>query len=90
MERIISSTECLVITAIIGSEAYATASAQPDLTFLHIIMPLIDGYETRRMLRNDPETRYVPVIVIATSDAQFDCLRAKNAGRQRPQRQTMQ
>ena len=43
-------------------------------------MPVLDGHETRRMLRNDPETRHIHVIFLITSDAQSGRLWAKMQG----------
>jgi len=37
---------------------------RPDLVFLDIMMPGIDGFETWRQLRADPDIRHTPVIVV--------------------------
>ncbi len=41
-----------------------TKEYSPDLIFLDIMMPEMDGYETCRKLKEDPETRYVPVVMV--------------------------
>ncbi len=38
------------------------ARFRPDLILLDLMMPDMDGFEVHRMLRDDPETRHVPVI----------------------------
>ena len=61
---------CLVITASSGNEAITKAKAEkPAVIFLDIIMPDLDGFETCRMLSQDPETKDIPIVFV-TSKAQ--------------------
>lgn len=41
---------------------FTVARFKPDLILLDLMMPDMDGFEVHRMLREDPETRHVPVI----------------------------
>jgi excisionase family DNA binding protein len=41
---------------------FAMARFKPDLILMDLMMPDMDGFEVHRMLRDDPETRHVPVI----------------------------
>jgi CheY-like chemotaxis protein len=51
------------ITAKNGSEAVEKAiTEKPDLVLLDIMMPVMDGRETVRVLRSKPETKDIPVV----------------------------
>jgi len=57
-----------------GEEGLRKASVfQPDVILLDLAMPNVDGWEMCRRLRDDPNTRDVPVVVMtawATDDLQ--------------------
>ena len=58
-----------VLAAERGKAGLALASAQPpDLVLLDLMMPEMDGYAVCRALRQRPETRQVPVIMMTSSD----------------------
>ena len=62
---IISSYGYAFETAKNGIEALEkTQSYKPDLLLLDIMMPEMDGYETCRRLRENPETQYIPIVMI--------------------------
>lgn len=55
-----------VIEASNGEDAFALAlEHQPDIILLDVIMPGVDGFETLRRLRSDPETEDIPVIFLS-------------------------
>lgn len=57
-----------VLYAADGQEAYQkTLEAKPDLVFLDVMMPVFDGFETCRMLRDDPDVPAELPIVFLTS-----------------------
>jgi adenylate cyclase len=62
----------LPIVAATGAEALdAVAREQPDLVLLDLLLPDLDGHEVCRRLREDPATRFLPVIVLtAAGDAE--------------------
>ncbi len=41
---------------------------KPDLIFLDIILPGVNGFAVLRTLRRDPETRHIPVIMISGNE----------------------
>jgi signal transduction histidine kinase len=61
----------VVLVAEDGLEGVARAQhSQPDLILLDVIMPDIDGFEANRRLKEQPETRNIPVIFLtALTDA---------------------
>ena len=53
LETIVSGAGCVVISATCGKDALVKAvSEQPDLIFLDVIMPDMDGFETCRALKH--------------------------------------
>ncbi len=57
---------CEVITATSGPEGIRQAeSRQPDTILLDIKMPDMDGYEVCRILKSNPATKHIPVIMIS-------------------------
>ena len=49
-----------------GNEALATAfTAQPQLIVLDVMMPGLDGLGALRMLKENPATRDIPVVVLS-------------------------
>jgi DNA-binding response OmpR family regulator len=62
-----------VITAADGSQALKKArSAQPDLIVLDLMMPEIDGLEVCKILRRDPATARIPIIMLTAKAAEVD------------------
>jgi two-component system, OmpR family, alkaline phosphatase synthesis response regulator PhoP len=62
-----------VVTALDGEQAIEKARAEkPDLIVLDIMMPKLDGYETCKALKADPETKDVPVILLSAKGRNVD------------------
>jgi diguanylate cyclase (GGDEF)-like protein len=67
------SPEYTVFTAKSGEEGLSrVASDPPDLILLDIIMPGIDGFEVLKTLKESPETKSIPVIIITGLDNDRD------------------
>ncbi len=67
-------------TAKNGLEALGkTKEISPDLIFLDIMMPEMDGYEVCRRLKEDPMTQYIPIVMVTAlgdRDSRIECLEA--------------
>jgi CheY-like chemotaxis protein len=50
----------------------AQRQPQPDLILLDVMMPEMDGFEVCRRLKNNPETKNIPVIFVTTRDSGVD------------------
>jgi len=62
-----------VITASDGFEAIQSAYEQrPDLIVLDVMMPLINGYQVCRLLKSDPSTRAIPIIMLTAKTQRTD------------------
>jgi twitching motility two-component system response regulator PilH len=56
-----------------GAEAIRKArEMHPDLIFMDIVMPGMDGFRATRTLANDPATRSIPVIMVSSKSAESD------------------
>jgi CheY-like chemotaxis protein len=56
------------------------ALRQPDVVLLDVMMPVMDGIAALRILKDDPETRLLPVLVMTALSAIEDRVRAIEAG----------
>jgi twitching motility two-component system response regulator PilH len=81
IKSILEGVGCTVITALNGVEALQKAKAEkPDLIFLDILMPAMDGYEACRFLASDPTTKDIPVVFVTTKNQKADRLWAQMQG----------
>lgn len=70
-----------VVTAGDGLSALAAVSdTYPDLILLDIMLPRMDGYNICHLVRNNPEYRDLPIIMLSGKDGIFDKMRGKLAG----------
>jgi len=62
-----------VVMASDGEECLAVVNrVRPDLILLDVTMPKLDGYETCRLLKANPETRRIPVIFLTARAQRFE------------------
>ncbi len=72
-----------VETATNGAEAYKKIFEYvPDLVVSDIMMPVIDGYQLCRMIKNVDETKKIPVVLLTVLDKKIDSFWGKKAGAQ--------
>jgi len=64
-----------------GEECLAVAAdVKPDLILLDVMMPKLDGYQTCRRLKQNPETKAIPVIFLTAKAQQFEMKQGLDAG----------
>ena len=63
-----------------GAYAPPNAPPTPDLILLDIVMPLLDGIETLKILKADPVLRAIPVMMFTSSNNDSDVLRSYQLG----------
>lgn len=70
-----------VVTAFDGPTALAmAASEKPDIILLDVMMPGMDGFQVCRRLKDDPETRHLPVVLVTSLDGRADRIAGLEAG----------
>ena len=80
-ETLLSKEGCQVFTAIDGFDALSKiADHQPDLIFVDIMMPRLDGYETCSLIKHNKVFKKTPVIMLSSKDGLFDRARGRIVG----------
>jgi twitching motility two-component system response regulator PilG len=80
-ESMLSQEGYDVVTAENGFEALSmVARHNPDLIFVDIMMPRLDGYQTCAIIKNNEQYRSTPVIMLTSKDGLFDQARGRVVG----------
>jgi two-component system cell cycle response regulator DivK len=70
-----------LVEAADGEQALAAyAKQRPDLILMDIQLPVMDGYETTRRIRADPESKAIPIIAVTSYALAGDEAKALAAG----------
>ena len=70
-----------VITATDGFEALSKITDQePDIIFVDIMMPRLDGYQTCALIKHNQVFRNTPVVMLSSKDGLFDKARGRIVG----------
>ena len=73
LTKLLPVDEFDIIHAYDGKETLRLAKEQlPDLIVLDIMMPLMDGRDICKKLKNDPETKNIKIIMLTAKDQQHD------------------
>ncbi|MEE9302816.1 MAG: response regulator [Thiotrichaceae bacterium] len=81
IQGIVSGVGYQVITAQSGQEAVDKAKKQlPDLVFMDIVMPEMDGFAACRELKSDTTTKDIPVVFVSSKDQEADKVWAQLQG----------
>jgi twitching motility two-component system response regulator PilG len=80
-ETLLKKAGCDVVTATDGFEALAKITDQnPDVIFIDIMMPRLDGYQTCALIKNNHIYKNTPVILLTSKDGLFDRARGRIVG----------
>lgn len=80
-ETLLKKAGCEVITATDGFEALSKITDQnPDVIFIDIMMPRLDGYQTCALIKNNNLYKNTPVILLTSKDGLFDRARGRIVG----------
>jgi len=81
LQIILEGEDFLVIGPVEGEgTAPALCGDKPDLIILDIIMPEVDGFEVLQVLKEDEETRDIPVLILTASNRSMDMEKARRLG----------
>jgi twitching motility two-component system response regulator PilG len=80
-EIFLKQSGCEVILAEDGFDALSKISTQlPDIIFVDIMMPRLDGYQTCSLIKRNPRFNSTPVIMLSSKDGLFDRARGRMVG----------
>jgi twitching motility two-component system response regulator PilG len=83
-ETLLAKEGCEVFTAIDGFDALSKiADHRPDIIFVDIMMPRLDGYQTCSLIKHNKTFKDTPVIMLSSKDGVFDRARGRLAGSDR-------
>ncbi len=80
-EIFLGQAGCEVVLAEDGFDALAKISDHhPDVIFMDIMMPRLDGYQACALIKRNPRFAPTPVIMLSSRDGLFDRARGRMAG----------
>ena len=80
-EIFLTQAGCHVLLAEDGFDALAKITDHhPDVIFVDIMMPRLDGYQTCALIKKNPRLSSTPVIMLSSRDGLFDRARGRMVG----------
>lgn len=80
-EIFLSQAGCQVVLAEDGFDGLSkVVDTKPDVVFVDVMMPRLDGYQTCALIKNHPDYKDTPVIMLTSKDTLFDRARGKLVG----------
>ncbi len=80
-ETLLTKEGYTVVTAADGFEALSkVADHQPDIIFIDIMMPRLDGYQACALIKSNSRYKQTPVIMLSSKDGLFDRARGRIVG----------
>ena len=80
-ETLLVKAGCDVVTAVDGFDSLAKiVDTEPDIIFVDIMMPRLDGYQTCALIKNNEQFKSIPVIMLSSKDGLFDKAKGRIVG----------
>lgn len=80
-EIFLKASGCAVILAENGFDALSKISSElPQIIFVDIMMPRLDGYQTCALIKRNPRFKATPVIMLSSKNGVFDKARGRMVG----------
>lgn len=80
-EIFLKPSGCEVILAEDGFEAMSKiVDNQPNIIFIDIVMPRLDGYQACMLIKKNPTYQSIPVVMLSSRDGLFDKAKGRIAG----------
>ncbi len=80
-KALLEGAGCDVVTASDGFESLAKiVDHQPDIIFIDITMPRLDGFQTCALIKQNNKFKQIPVIMLTSKDGLFDRASSKLVG----------
>ena len=80
-EIFLSQAGCKVVLAEDGFDGLSkVVDNKPDIIFVDVMMPRLDGYQTCALIKNHAEFKDTPVVMLTSKDSLFDRARGKLVG----------
>ncbi|HEC85311.1 MAG: response regulator [Candidatus Parabeggiatoa sp. nov. 2] len=80
-ETLLKKAGCEVITATDGFESLSKVmEAKPDIIFVDIMMPRLDGYQTCALIKNNQTFKKTPIVMLSSKDGLFERARGRIVG----------
>ena len=81
VEIFLSQTKCEIILATDGFDAMSKiVDCHPDIIFVDVMMPRLDGYQTCMLIKKNTRFQAVPVVMLTSKTGVFDRARGRMAG----------
>ena len=74
--NLVSVRDGVEAMALLRKEGEYEDAARPDLILLDLNMPRMDGRQVLEQIKSDPDLQKIPVVVLTTSEAEEDVLKA--------------
>jgi len=80
-ETLLKKAGCQVITATDGFESLSKVMEhQPNIIFVDIMMPRLDGYQTCALIKNNQAFKKIPIVMLSSKDGLFERARSRIVG----------
>jgi twitching motility two-component system response regulator PilG len=80
-EMILKKAGCEVTTATDGFESLSKIiEAEPNIIFIDVMMPRLDGYQTGALLKNNQALKKIPIVMLSGKEGVFERARGRLVG----------